>query len=636
MNLRLRLPFRWPRTSPPSLPFFGSPLRDDEAPPPHPTDAPKVTSPTVTETTSELSVRHHPSGHEEESPGPHFSYHEESTAIELFYDLFFVANLGTFTDLHKIDDGPALSSYIAYFVLLWSTWFQSTLFDVRFSTRDSLFARACTAVHFFVMAGFAAVARSFYLDDHPDRSEKAFRALCLVLLVSRVVLILQYGRVMWVVWRRDRRWRGTFWGLALGVGVLSVAAAVYLGLFFAFERHSRLAFIGWFLLVPVETLSILFIPSVGKRWRSLSFEQTHLGHRVGLLTIIILGEGVIGIARAINNVAMEEEWSAAIVGQIASAVLIVYFLWTLYFDPLKTTPRTSAPSTPVWTLLHLPLHIALVLCVESIAQFITWRHAVESLRSLSDLFTKLVNISPTGPILATHIETAIETFYATFRVYPSPARFAEMTRQLGVIRNVTGSVGSLESTDSNPAINATDQIASGLAVSLFASYGIEVPHATFDGSAAAAVAAAVGGDGGGAAGDGGGSSSIEELESIANVFGLVFEYCFIATGCAVILLGVVGWMARRRHSLPRPHHHHSEKPHRNTSTTIKRYNTLSLLLRTAIGLGLALLATFVAGPNERVFSAFIFSPWILPTILLALVLVVVLEWGVRIWGGKRG
>ncbi len=41
--------------------------------------------------------------HHTDSDAPMFKHHHEATSIELFYDLFFVANLATFTANHEVD-----------------------------------------------------------------------------------------------------------------------------------------------------------------------------------------------------------------------------------------------------------------------------------------------------------------------------------------------------------------------------------------------------------------------------------------------------------------------------------------------------------------------------------------------------
>lgn len=50
---------------------------------------------------------------------PEFKRYEEATNIELFYDLFFVANLTTFTDAHDINEVDALKAYAGFFCILW-------------------------------------------------------------------------------------------------------------------------------------------------------------------------------------------------------------------------------------------------------------------------------------------------------------------------------------------------------------------------------------------------------------------------------------------------------------------------------------------------------------------------------------
>lgn len=46
----------------------------------------------------------HKSIHEHDGSTPAFRERKEASSIELFYDLFFVANLTSFTTVHAIDD----------------------------------------------------------------------------------------------------------------------------------------------------------------------------------------------------------------------------------------------------------------------------------------------------------------------------------------------------------------------------------------------------------------------------------------------------------------------------------------------------------------------------------------------------
>lgn len=130
------------------------------------------------------------------SDTPEFRRYEEGTNIELFYDLFFVANLTTFTDAHEINESSALKSYAGFFCILWFLWAQVTLFDVRFVT-DSIIERIGKAAQFGVMVGLAVVGPNF---DPSKQEQHTFRSLSIILMLSRVILGLQYGGVLYHVW----------------------------------------------------------------------------------------------------------------------------------------------------------------------------------------------------------------------------------------------------------------------------------------------------------------------------------------------------------------------------------------------------------------------------------------------------
>jgi hypothetical protein len=101
-----------------------------------------------------------------------FYQRHAANTIELFFDLFFVANLTTFTTYHAILDLRTLAGYIGFFAFIWSTWFQITLHDVRFS-RDSLYERTCKVIQMIIFASFALVGSKF----QPGSSEEGSNAV---------------------------------------------------------------------------------------------------------------------------------------------------------------------------------------------------------------------------------------------------------------------------------------------------------------------------------------------------------------------------------------------------------------------------------------------------------------------------
>lgn len=84
----------------------------------------------------------------------------KAASTELFYDLFFVANLTVFTYVHEINDLATLSQHVGFFCILWFTWYNVGLYDVRFCV-DSVFERIAKAIQFVVMIGFASTGPKF-------------------------------------------------------------------------------------------------------------------------------------------------------------------------------------------------------------------------------------------------------------------------------------------------------------------------------------------------------------------------------------------------------------------------------------------------------------------------------------------
>lgn len=116
---------------------------------------------------------------------------------------------------------------------MWFTWLQTSLFDVRFSS-DSYFHRAWKLISFGVFTGFAIVGPIFDTSS-AAQNVKAFKAMSLILMTSRLALIVQYGIVLWYV----RGYKKVLMPLLLHIGILFVSAMVFLGLAFSFKYEKK-------------------------------------------------------------------------------------------------------------------------------------------------------------------------------------------------------------------------------------------------------------------------------------------------------------------------------------------------------------------------------------------------------------
>lgn len=96
---------------------------------------------------------------------------------------------------------------------------------------------------------------AIYDTSNIEENAKAFKAMALILMVSRLALVGQYAVVLFYV----RKFSKTTWPLLLTMLALFVGAMVYLGTFFSFSaidessfpiEHGKLnTYVAWFVLM---------------------------------------------------------------------------------------------------------------------------------------------------------------------------------------------------------------------------------------------------------------------------------------------------------------------------------------------------------------------------------------------------
>ncbi|KAF2031635.1 hypothetical protein EK21DRAFT_33729, partial [Setomelanomma holmii] len=304
-----------------------------------------------------------------------FSPRHEAATIELFFDLWFVANLATFTQYHAITNRYTFWSYIAFFMILWTSWFHVVCFDTRF-TSDSVWERACKTVHFCAFAAFALVGYKFApraKDVQSATPHWIYRTMCFAVLLSRAWLALQYlVTTMMCTTRKHRALRLTL-PLAVNSLLFLCVAAVFGGLFAGFrsiKQDLTGVLIGVYVVLTLEFFGSL---TISMFWCKLSFRTTHIGERLGLLGLIIIGEGVIGLSKTIVRTMGKNGPTIGSAAQVFCIILILVFMWILYFDKVPRY-RFGTVKQQVWMGLHLPFHLAILGVVEGSQQLVQARY----------------------------------------------------------------------------------------------------------------------------------------------------------------------------------------------------------------------------------------------------------------------
>lgn len=152
---------------------------------------------------------------------------------------------------------------------------------------------------------------------------RAFKGIALVLMGLRFLLFLQYGIVLYFV----HGFQKTLIPLALTMGVYLATGIAFLITYLVdsgVELDSPQAathVIRWYIIIAVEIVAVVLISSV---WRILSFRHTHLTERVGLLTLIVMGEGILGMIKSVAYDVLGRDvsiWSE--IGFVAGAVVLI-------------------------------------------------------------------------------------------------------------------------------------------------------------------------------------------------------------------------------------------------------------------------------------------------------------------------
>ena len=517
----------------------------------------------------------------------------EAPVIQLFYDLFFVANLTTFTSVHEVNDSHTLKTYIGFFGMLWFAWLQSTLFDIRFGN-DSVFERICKALQFGVMAGFAVVGPAYKAGWDIDEEQKeaaqalkAFQTLSVIMMVSRLVLVAQYTVVLVLL----REWRKTIVPLLLHIVLFSISAAIFLGLFYSFlNATGDKAVIAWYVMIGIEAGVALLISA---QWKFLSFRKTNVVERIGLITLIVIGEGIIGLCKSIQKVGNDQQFGADIVGMIICAVVIVYCFWMIYFDQAEHE-RVGTFRQLIWIMLHFPFHVAVLFTSEGVAQLSMWRKLLGFWYSLDDKLNAIAIPTTNAADTLDNYVNALKNVTDTWMT-PLKDGMLHLKLQQPDFDSIYKQIEDLADSDLFKTNNTAwkEQLGSSMAdlynqAAVFAAktFNIEEPEH---------LAPTV-------------TTEAEALDLLINhTFLTVFIYFFVAAGLALIFSACLYIFGKR---------------HKN------RRDYLNIAFRCLLGFVLAMLALMAVSTNGKVnelYTKYATGPWMIPTVTIMYVFVVIVH-----------
>lgn len=264
-----------------------------------------------------------------------------ATWLELFYDLVFVAVVSQLSENLDHDISLiGLLSFIALFIPVWFAWLGATFFATRFDT-DDLGHRILTLLQ---MMGAAAMAVNV-----PDALGKTSAGFALSYAAIRFILVIEYFRVGRHIPSTRPLTERYLIGFSSSAIIWTVSAFV----------PSPLRFILWGIGLAIDFGTPLLAGRL-----AIKFAPPHISHlpeRMGLFTIIVLGESILGVVIGLAG----HEWNIYSTLSVGLGLSIPFSLWWIYFDNIGGSAIRAASEKGrmgiyyIWLYIHFPLVVGL-------------------------------------------------------------------------------------------------------------------------------------------------------------------------------------------------------------------------------------------------------------------------------------
>ena len=260
--------------------------------------------------------------------------------LELFYDLVFAAAVITFSDAVSHHPVPEVLGVVsAAFVAVWLVWAATTMYVNAFGIDDTV--HRVIVVAQMLLLTLVSLAVGDGLDRNPELACGAYALLVLT-------TAMMYGRSS----HRDHpaaplaRLRRNQFALA----AVPILLAVFV------DGGVRTA-------LQVLTMLLVAIPVLSYRVgtaRTAPFDEAHLTERLGLLTIIVIGEAFVKVSLVVTDGHLD----GIDIVVLVSLFVAIFAIWWSYFDDI---PDAGIRETPPASMGLLVGHVAFQLFLVGIA-----------------------------------------------------------------------------------------------------------------------------------------------------------------------------------------------------------------------------------------------------------------------------
>jgi low temperature requirement protein LtrA len=269
-----------------------------------------------------------------------FERHRAVTWLELFFDLVFVVVISRLA--HNLASDMTVAGVLTFafmFIPVWWAWNAATYYIERFES-EGVEHRLITLLNIIPIAGMAIFSAHGLLENYVG--------FALSFWLARVINMVQWARAgLHVPLFRpvSHRFLLSFFGLVSPLIALSLLM----------EPPGRLVVWGIALVVDIVTPFFTL-----KRQAVLPpLSTSKLPERFGLMTIIVLGESLVGVINGLSDLGHLSLMSV-IPGILG--IFVTIGMWWVYFDFIaRRAAKPSIYTAALWVYLHLPLLICITM-----------------------------------------------------------------------------------------------------------------------------------------------------------------------------------------------------------------------------------------------------------------------------------
>lgn len=280
----------------------------------------------------------------------YYEKNRHATWLELFFDLIFVVAIGKVTHtLEHVHQGhfehEQLWTFLLLFIPLWWIWSSHTIYSNRYDTDSNLQRLATLFIMLLLIVLSARIGEDL---------ETNYTLVITCYFGMRAIISMMY---ILPISKLDSRSESSS---RLGLALLVSATVSLSSIFFDSPMRYLVAYIGIF-------LDILFPVFSWGTVKPLPAHTEHLTERLGLLTLILLGESVFSLSGGLSSI----QWDHYNVTTAITGFIMICSIWWIYFDSfylLKENDSSISGHSLIYS--HLFLFIGLALLANLI------RHAI--------------------------------------------------------------------------------------------------------------------------------------------------------------------------------------------------------------------------------------------------------------------